>query len=86
VIARSHLSSIPTRSNFAEGMATTVIEAILAGRPVVTNPVVPALEVLKSACLEARTNDVESYILAVRNLLRDGNYYREPCDSCPYAG
>jgi glycogen synthase len=83
VIARSHLSIVPTRSNFTEGMAMTAIEAILAGRPVITSPVVPALEVLKSACVEARTDDVESYVLAVLNVLRDGNYYRELCDSCP---
>ena len=83
VIARSHLSIVPTRSNFAEGMAMTVIEAILAGRPVITSPVVPALEVLKSACVEARTNDVDSYVLAVLNVLRDGNYYLDLCDSCP---
>ena len=83
VIARSHLSIVPTRSNFGEGMAMTVIEAILAGRPVITNRVVPALEVLRSACVEARTNDVESYASAVLSVLRDGNYYRELCDSCP---
>jgi glycogen synthase len=83
VIARSHLSIVPTRSSFGEGMAMTVIEAILAGRPVITNRVVPALEVLRPACVEARTNDVESYASAVLNVLRDGNYYRELCDSCP---
>ena len=83
VITRSHLSIVPTRSDFAEGMAMTVIEAILAGRPVITNPVVPALEVLKPACIEARTNDVESYALAVLNVLRDGDHYRELCNSCP---
>ena len=83
VIARSHLSIVPTRSDFAEGMAMTVIEPILAGRPVITNPVVPALEVLKPACIEARTNDVESYVLAVLNVLREGNHYRELCNSCP---
>jgi glycosyltransferase involved in cell wall biosynthesis len=83
VIARSHLSIVPTRADFAEGMAATVIESILAGRPVITNPVVPALEVLKPACVEARTNDIESYVLAVLNVLRDGDYYRELCNSCP---
>ena len=83
VIARSHLSIVPTRSNFAEGMAMTVIEPILANRPVITNPIVPALEVLKPACIEARTNDVESYVLAVLKVLKDGYYYQKLCDSCP---
>lgn len=83
VITRSHLSIVPTRSDFAEGMAMSAIEPILAGRPVITNPVVPALEVLKPACIEAKTNDVESYVLAVLNVLRDANHYRELCNSCP---
>jgi glycogen(starch) synthase len=82
VIARSHLSVVPTRSDFAEGMAMTVIEAILAGRPVITNPVVPALEVLKAACVEAKTNDIESYVEAILNLLKDRMHYQELCDSC----
>lgn len=82
VIAKSHVSIVPTRSDFAEGMALTAIEAILAGRPVITNPVVPALEILKSACVEARTNDVESYVFAVLNLLGDADRYRELCHSC----
>jgi glycosyltransferase involved in cell wall biosynthesis len=83
VIARSHLAIVPTRSDFAEGLAATVIEPVLAGRPVITNPVVPALEVVKPACIEARANDVESCVSAVLNVLGDGNHYRELCNSCP---
>ena len=64
-------------------MARTAIEAILAGRPVITNPVVPALEVLRAACVEARTDDVESYVSAVLHVLRDSNYYSELCNCCP---
>jgi glycosyltransferase involved in cell wall biosynthesis len=83
VMGKSHLSVVPTRSDFAEGMAMTVIEAILAGRPVVTSPVVPALEVVRSACVEAKTNCVESYVEAILRVLRDGAYYRELCNACP---
>lgn len=82
VIARSHLSIVPTRNDFAEGMAMTVIEAILAGRPVITNPVVPALEVLKPACVKAETNNVESYVRAIDSIMRDPQYYRDLCNSC----
>ena len=49
----------------------TAAEAILAGRPVITNSVVPALEVLRPACVEARTNDVDSYVAAILKLLDD---------------
>lgn len=83
VISKSHLAIVPTRQNFAEGMAMAAIEPVLAGRPVITNPVVPALEVLRKACIEAKANDVNSYALAVLNLLKDGSHYRELCASCP---
>ena len=48
----------------------TAAEAILVGRPVITNSVVPALEVLRPACVEARTNDVDSYVAAILKLSR----------------
>ena len=69
VYARSHVSIVPTRSSFIEGLAMTAAEAILAGRPVITNPVVPALEVLEPACLKAETNDVDSYVRVILKLI-----------------
>lgn len=77
VYTRCHLSIVPTRSDFAEGLAMTAAEGILAGRPVITNPVVPALEVLRSACLEARTNNVQSYVDAIMSLLNKPSHYEE---------
>jgi glycosyltransferase involved in cell wall biosynthesis len=82
VYNRSHLSIVPTRSDFAEGLAMTAAEAILAGRPIITNPVVPALELLKSAAIEGRTNDVESYVSAIRQLLDDPGIYSRLCKEC----
>jgi glycosyltransferase involved in cell wall biosynthesis len=75
VYQRSHISIVPTRSDFAEGLAMTAAEAILTGRPVITNPVVPALEILRPACIEARTNDVDSYVDAICNLIDDAPRY-----------
>lgn len=83
VLAQSHASIVPTRSSFAEGMAKTVIEAVLSGRPVITNPVVPALEVLRPACVEARTGDVDSYVEAILRLINNPDYYRRLCEACP---
>jgi glycogen synthase len=83
IYARCHLSIVPTRSSFSEGFAMTAAEAVLAGRPVITNPVVPALEVLRPACIEARTNDVDSYIEAILKLVDDPNLYRTLCEACP---
>jgi glycosyltransferase involved in cell wall biosynthesis len=81
VYARSHASIVPTRSTFAEGLAMTAAESILAGRPVITNPVVPALEVLRASCVEAKTNDVESHLRAVLTLATDPELYRRARDA-----
>jgi glycogen synthase len=83
VYARSHVSIVPTRSDYREGLAMTAAEAILAGRPVITNPVVPALEVLRPACVEAQTDDVESYVGAILRLIDDPNQYYTLCKACP---
>ena len=83
VYARTHISIVPTRSNYSEGLAMTAAEAILAGRPVVTNPVVPAFEVLRPACIEAQTNDVDSYVAAILKLTDNPSQYKALCDACP---
>jgi glycogen synthase len=82
VYAKSHASIVPTRSSFTEGLAMTAAEAILAGRPVVTNPVVPALEVLRLACIEAKTDDVESHLEAVLKIASDAELYNRMCTAC----
>ncbi len=86
VYARSHAAIVPTRSTFNEGLAMTAAEAILAGRPVITNPVVPALEVLRPACVEARTNDVDSHVEGVLKLIGDREYYESLRRACPDLG
>ena len=83
VFSRSHMSIVPTRSRFSEGLAMTAAEAILAGRPVITNPIVPALEVLRPACIEARSDDVDSYVEAILKLIDDPDQYRALCEACP---
>jgi glycosyltransferase involved in cell wall biosynthesis len=83
VYARSHVSIVPTRSSFNEGLAMTAAEAVLAGRPVITNPVVPALELLRPACLEARTNGIDSYVELILDLINDPVRYQELCQACP---
>ena len=60
----------------------TAAEAVLAGRPVITNSVVPALEVLKPACIEARTDDVDSYVSSILRLIDDPDQYENICKAC----
>jgi len=83
VYRRSHASIVPTTSGFAEGLAMTAAEAILAGRPVITNPAVPALEILRPASVEARTNDVDSYVDAILTLIDSPGRYQSLCEACP---
>jgi hypothetical protein len=64
----------------------TAAEAILAGRPLITNPVVPALELLRPACVEARTDDVDSYVEGVLKLIGDREYYESLRRACPELG
>jgi glycogen synthase len=82
VYATSHAAIVPTRSSFTEGLAMTAAEAILAGRPVVTNPVVPALEVLRLACIEAKTDDVNSHFEAVMKIATDAAVYDRARTAC----
>ncbi|WFU18829.1 glycosyltransferase family 4 protein [Bradyrhizobium sp. CB3481] len=82
VYSDNHISIVPTRSDFAEGLAMTAAEAILANRPLITNPVVPALEVLREASLEARTDDVDSYVDVISRLFDDPAIYKRLCDAC----
>jgi glycogen synthase len=83
VYGRSHISIVPTRSSFAEGLAMTAAEAILAGRPIITNRTVPALEILRPASLEGRTDDPASYVAIIERLMGDPSIYYKLCSECP---
>jgi glycosyltransferase involved in cell wall biosynthesis len=82
IYARSHAAIVPTRSGFAEGLAMTAVEAVLAGRPVILNPVVPAIDVVGPAILSGQTNDPESHAEQVRRLARDPALYRRLQEAC----
>lgn len=75
--ARSHIVTVPTRSDFDEGLAKSVIEGVLALRPVVTSKVCPAIDVVGDACVEATMDDVQSYIRAFRALATDPDLLNE---------
>jgi glycogen synthase len=83
IYAQSHCSIVPTRSTFVEGLAMTAAEATLAGRPLISNPVVPALELLRSAAVAGRTNDTESYVEEILKLVDDPDWYQSMVAACP---
>ena len=61
----------------------TAVEAILAGRPLITNAVVPALEVLRPACVEAEPENPRSIADAVLGLSRSESRWQSLVDACP---
>ncbi|WP_143198392.1 glycosyltransferase family 4 protein [Bradyrhizobium sp. AS23.2] len=82
LLIESHAAIIPTRSGFEEGLAMTAVEPILLGRPIVTNPVVPALELLRSASVSAKTDDVLSYVEAILSLVDSPAVYERLTLAC----
>jgi glycogen synthase len=83
VYGRAHAVIVPTRSDFFEGFALVCAEAVLAGVPVITNGVVPALEVLREACVEAETDNVASYVDAILTLSENPGLYAQLENACP---
>jgi glycosyltransferase involved in cell wall biosynthesis len=75
--ARSHVAIVPTTSQFEEGLAMAAVESALVGRPVITNSVVPALEIIRPACIEAVTEDVDSYVRAIEQLAENKQLYEQ---------
>ncbi|NTV93218.1 MAG: glycosyltransferase family 4 protein [Chlorobiaceae bacterium] len=81
-INRSHVFVVPTRTTFEEGFNKVLAEAILAGRPVITSAVCPALEYVSSAVVEVPPDDVHGYLEAIVRLSADRNFYREKQAMC----
>ncbi|OLE06403.1 MAG: hypothetical protein AUI36_42300, partial [Cyanobacteria bacterium 13_1_40CM_2_61_4] len=71
----AHLLVVPTRSDIGEGFSMVAAEAVLAGRPVVSSRVTPAIDVLGDAFVAAQPDDVESYVAAIRRLAEDRTEY-----------
>ena len=64
----------------------TAVEAILAGRPLISNPIVPATELLGAATLVARANDAASHADAVIELSKNPALYERLRDACHSVG
>jgi glycogen(starch) synthase len=71
-----HLASaacvvVPTRTSFPEGFNKVVVEAVLAGRPVVTSRVCPALDEVRPAAVEVEPDRPGAYADAIEQLMTD---------------
>lgn len=76
IMNRCHAVVAPTRTSFIEGFNKTVIEAVLARRPIISSRVCPALEQVGAAGIEAEPDDWMSYADAIRRLITDEAFYR----------
>ena len=82
VYRRGHLVIISTTSDFNEAFAMVAAEAVLLGRPILSNRVVPACEVLAAATVLARTDDVDDYVAKIQDLISDAARYAQLCAAC----
>ena len=80
--AASHLVIVPTTTDFIEGFNQVVSEAVLAGRPVITSAVCPALRYVHKACVEVPPDDATAYADAILQLRNDPRLYREKIAAC----
>jgi glycogen(starch) synthase len=70
-----HVVIVPTTSDFVEGFNKVVAEAVLAGRPVITSSVCPALEYVREAVMEVPPDQTRAYGDAILKLKSDPSLY-----------
>jgi len=81
-INESHAFIVPTLTTFEEGFNKVVAEAVLAGRPVITSAVCPALECVTNAVIQVLPDDVTGYLDAIIKLASNKTYYLEKQANC----
>ena len=79
---RSHAVIAPTQDGMIEGLNKVVVESVLAGRPIITSSVCPALRLVRDAAVEAPTNDAAGYAAAIRRLSGDHTFYADRVAAC----
>jgi len=82
VLGSSHAVIVPTTSAFEEGFNMVCAEAVLAGRPVVTSPVCPALDYIRAAAIEVPPDNIEQYCQAILKLYDDAEFYEQKQRAC----
>jgi glycosyltransferase involved in cell wall biosynthesis len=82
LMSASHACIVPTRSDYEAGFEMTCSEAILAGRPLVTSAVCPAIDYLRDASVEAEPDNAGSYRDAIVRLSDDPELYARKQSAC----
>ncbi|HSZ58274.1 MAG TPA: glycosyltransferase family 4 protein [Tepidisphaeraceae bacterium] len=79
---QSHVLIVPTTTDFAEGFNQVVVEGVLAGRPIITSSVCPALDYVRDAVVEVPPDDIDAYRGAILRLLDDRDLYDQKRSAC----
>lgn len=82
IYARSYAVVVPTTVHFVEGFNQVVVEALLAGRPVITSSACPAVEYVSPAILQVPPDDVGAYERAILQLADDVELHRRLQRAC----
>lgn len=77
MFSQAHVVLVPTRKEFVEGFNKVVAEGILAGRPIVTSDVCPALSYVSQAAVEVPPEDIPAYAEAILRLATDHEFYQQ---------
>ena len=72
---KCHVVIAPTTSDFVEGFNKVVAEGVLAGRPVITSSVCPALEYVREAVVEVPPDQPSAYGDAILQIESDASLY-----------
>ncbi len=72
---KCHAVIVPTTSSFVEGFNQVVAEGILAGRPVITSAVCPAMHYVGDAVVAVPPDDAGAYTRAILRLADDRAFY-----------
>lgn len=82
IYSQCHAVIVPTRSGFCEGLPLVVIEGILVGRPVITSELSNALDVLGPAIMEAKAENIDSYVTAIKQLSSNLSLFNQKQEAC----
>jgi glycogen synthase len=82
MLRNCHAVIVPTTTDFIEGFNKVVAEGILAGRPVITSTVCPAIEYVREAVVEVPPDDIAAYEAAILELYSNRELYDAKRSAC----
>ena len=75
MFGQCHVVVVPTRRDYTEGFNAVIVEAVLAGRPVIASRVCPSLGLVQDASLGVAAEDIAGYKAALLSLCDDPGHY-----------